>query len=102
MKLRYSARTDVGKKREINEDSYGPPELAAQNGAGQLLVVCDGMGGHAAGEVASSLGVETIMDVYHASTEDDRAAVLRRAFEEANQRIFEQGHGTMGTTGVAA
>lgn len=102
MKLRYSARTDVGKKREINEDSYGPSDLPQEGVAGQLMVVCDGMGGHAAGEVASSLGVDTILSTYYAMDGADRAEALRIAFEQANQRIFEQGHGTMGTTGVAA
>jgi serine/threonine protein phosphatase PrpC len=103
MKLRYSARTDVGKKREINEDSYGPERLEGQSAQlGHLMVMCDGMGGHAAGEVASSMAVENIIALYYADSRDNRAEALRSAFETANQRIFVQGRGTMGTTGVAA
>jgi protein phosphatase len=102
MKLRYSARTHVGQKRETNEDSFGPPELPMRSPTGQLMVVCDGMGGHAYGEVASKLGVKTVLEVYYEAAGPDREAVLKAAFEEANRRIYDQGHGNMGTTGVAA
>lgn len=56
--MRYFAvaRTDVGRKRDRNEDSFClAPELG-------LFVVADGMGGHAAGEVASRLAVQTIRE----------------------------------------
>lgn len=58
MKIEYAAaaKTDVGRKRQDNEDSFCvAPELG-------LYVVADGMGGHAAGEVASRLAVETIRE----------------------------------------
>ncbi len=50
----FAAHTDVGRKRDHNEDNYLVDKKLA------LFVVCDGMGGHAAGEVASALAVRTI------------------------------------------
>ncbi len=103
MKLRHSARTDVGRTRDHNEDSLGVGEDAeAIERLGQLLIVCDGMGGHAAGEVASQMGVEAILQTYYEDSSDDRPAVLTQAFEQANAAIYEKGRGSMGTTGVAA
>jgi PPM family protein phosphatase len=102
MKLRHSAQTDVGKTRDHNEDSYGVGEGDQVERLGELLVICDGMGGHASGEVASRLGVDTILQIYYGDDAEDRPVVLEQAFEQANQQIFARGRGSMGTTGVAA
>jgi len=60
MPLRIEAfgATDTGLERDNNEDAFGFDE-----GLG-IFVVCDGMGGHAAGEIASSLAVETVLDEF--------------------------------------
>lgn len=102
MRVRHSAKTDVGLMREHNEDFYGigPSDRSAT--CGHMLVVCDGMGGHAAGEIASRMAVEIIIDRYYASDDPDRAQVLEASFVLANQQVYQQGHGSMGTTGVAA
>lgn len=102
MKLQHSARTDVGRTRDHNEDNYGVGESAQVETLGGLFVVCDGMGGHAAGEVASSLGVEMILNAYYETPGENRAEVLEQAFVRANQLIHTEGRGSMGTTGVAA
>ena len=123
--------TDVGLIREHNEDNFtlvrmsdderNPKALLrhAITGPGTLLVVCDGMGGAAAGEVASSMAVETLPEVMRGDLTtapppgvvDDEwmtlARKLRYAAEEANRRIFvEQQHNVaragMGTTMTAA
>jgi PPM family protein phosphatase len=54
--ITFGALTDVGRTREHNEDNYLVDKKLG------LFVVCDGMGGHAAGEVASALAVRTIHD----------------------------------------
>ncbi len=102
MKIRYSAKTDVGLKREVNQDSYKLGEQADGEAKGYLIVVCDGMGGHSSGEIASKIGVDTIVDSFYTSDEADRKTVLEHVFYEANRNIFQEGDGTMGTTGVAA
>jgi protein phosphatase len=102
MKLQHSARTDVGRTRDHNEDNYGVGESALVDTLGNLFVVCDGMGGHAAGEVASSLGVEMILNAYYEAENENRATVLEQAFTRANLLIYSEGRGSMGTTGVAA
>ncbi|GAB4112195.1 MAG: protein phosphatase 2C domain-containing protein [Roseiflexaceae bacterium] len=102
MKLRYSARTDVGRTRDHNEDNFGLGEGHQVESLGYLFVVCDGMGGHAAGEVASQIGVEMVIRAYYETEGDDRADALDRAFDRANLSIHAEGRGSMGTTGVAA
>src|SRR5688500_20171905 len=54
--IRFFAATDVGKVRDHNEDNYLVDKKLA------LFVVAEGMGGHAAGEVASALAVRTVHD----------------------------------------
>ncbi len=92
----YGARTDVGYVREHNEDSLlvRPP----------LYAVCDGMGGHEAGEVASEIAVRELER--HAPHRPD-AEALRSAVDEANLAIIRAvsegvGREGMGTTCTAA
>jgi protein phosphatase len=94
--------------REVNEDSgryTRPADPALLASKGILAVVCDGMGGHACGEVASQLAVECISRGYYESREPPPAA-LKRAIEEANAQVHaaslrDASRQGMGTTAVA-
>lgn len=87
--LMWGARSDVGCVRTHNEDSY-----LVQS---PLFCVCDGMGGHAAGEVASSIAVETIARL---APQEADATRLAAAVEAANAAIIEAAANGLGKPGM--
>jgi protein phosphatase len=114
-RVRFSGDTNIGLKRQHNEDSYLLPD------GERMAIVADGMGGHASGEVASKIAVETLAEHYAATHEDgevtwpykidawDRYELNRLivGIKLANLKIYDRAqkdencHG-MGTTIVAA
>ena len=116
LRYRVAGLSDVGRTRALNEDSFalfptfGPGTRAGENEL--LAVVADGMGGHAAGEVASQLAVETVVESWLETALDGEAplesvtAKLQASLERANDVIFRashkrHGHQGMGTTCTA-
>lgn len=77
--MKAAGRTDRGKVRELNEDSFGYND--------NLYVVADGMGGHQAGEVASAIAVETVLKT---TVTGEIKAALKKTLVEANETIFVQ------------
>jgi serine/threonine protein phosphatase PrpC len=115
MPFEFAGATDVGLKRDHNEDSM---VILPEH---RVAVVCDGMGGHEAGEVASGIGVETVKKFFELAADpnatwpfrydraqDEGTNLLSVAAQWANQRIREAGSGNgtgggkrgMGTTFV--
>lgn len=108
MHLTIQSSTDVGVVREHNEDSYlAIGDEKETPGLDALLVVADGMGGHAAGEVASSMTVLHIQDRLASGdllglSPEALLADLRVVVEEANKAVYTSGQAPdkygMGTT----
>ncbi len=97
--LVVAAASDPGQKRERNEDAYGY-QLTPFGG---VFVVADGMGGHARGDLAAKIAVDTVLD--RLTREPPSPALVAEALEEANRAIFavakEGRHEGMGTTATA-
>lgn len=79
--LRYAARSDVGLLREGNEDSA--------YASGRLLAVADGMGGHAHGEVASSVAIAAMSSLDEDTAGADLLSAIEAAVRDANRRLHQ-------------
>lgn len=98
--------SDVGKKREKNEDSCilcVPETAAVAEERGMLFAVADGMGGASAGEYASRMALHTLNSTYYKGARQPVPVGLRTAVETANEKIFEEAefnpsYSGMGTT----
>jgi protein phosphatase len=103
--IEYAARTDPGRDpdKQVNEDAFGYRETRF----GHLCVVCDGMGGHAAGREAAELALSTIFETFESAPEGGAPGeVLKEAVEEASRRVHvmqtsEVAMGRPGSTAVA-
>lgn len=99
--MNIAAKTDIGKQREINEDSLFVP--MNENHIQNLVIVADGMGGHKAGEVASSIAVEIVQSEIKAMLQHKTfspARMMRRAIRNANKQIFLKQQDDMSLKGM--
>jgi len=104
--IKFAALSDVGMRRANNQDAYATlpadsPERFARRG--HLFVVADGMGAHAAGELASQMAAEKITQYYLKQSPVEAATALRLAVQGANADIHRRGQENpeffnMGTT----
>jgi protein phosphatase len=105
-RLDCAALTDIGMRRSNNQDSHAvvlaqDPEAFRQSG--HFFMVADGMGAHAAGELASKLAVDGVAHLYQKYTERGPPESLQRAFVETNSEVHRRGQvnsdfRNMGTT----
>lgn len=115
MSLDDAGCTDIGHQREHNEDCFGiyTQVKKQENPIGRsvqargLYILCDGMGGHAAGEVASAMAVEKLKSYFQENWHDnfpteetvrEGVRVANQAIYDVNQQNARSGSGRMGTT----
>lgn len=78
--IQAAAKTDVGLVRANNEDNFG---YDIRHG---IFVVCDGMGGQAAGELASKIAVDTVLNHFSRDPRENQVQVVGRGFGEVSER----------------
>lgn len=101
--LEHAARTDVGLRRANNQDSYAcvlATNEEVWRTKGHVFVVADGMGAHAAGELASKIAVDTAPHAYFKLTDENPLEAARHAVEDANRRIHTRGQANLDFRGM--
>ena len=104
--IKSYAITDIGRKRQLNQDFIYLSETPIGN-LPNVFIVADGMGGHNAGDYASRYAVETVVEEIGASFEKNPVKIMGRAFDKANAMIRQKARedvslNGMGTTMVIA
>ncbi|WP_287492847.1 Stp1/IreP family PP2C-type Ser/Thr phosphatase [Sellimonas sp.] len=104
--MKTFSMTDIGRKREINQDYVFATDETIGN-LPNLLVVADGMGGHRAGDFASRFTVEVLAEEVQNCKETHPETILGNSIQAANERLLEEAEKDnrlegMGTTLVAA
>jgi len=97
MKYKHTLTSKIGLKRVDNEDSVGVFEV--ENGL--LAVVCDGLGGNKAGEIASKLTVDTIHEFFINQEDNDYLVRIEKSIIEANRIVLEKSSNDLELNGMA-
>ncbi len=103
--IKFSARTDLGRVRENNEDKFDffiPEDDETLKYRGILLAVADGMGGHAAGQIASELALKKIIRTYYEKNSLEPRDALKYAIIEANSLIHDAATAISERSGMGA
>ena len=104
--LQYAALTDIGKRRKNNQDAHSvvlAGDETSWQQRGHVFMVADGMGAHAAGELASKIAVDSVPHLYRKHRDVSAPEALEKALVEANAEVHRRGQANidfhnMGTT----
>ncbi|HVA47467.1 MAG TPA: PP2C family serine/threonine-protein phosphatase [Pirellulales bacterium] len=101
--VEHAALSDIGLRRSNNQDSI--TVVMAKSGElwlqrGHLFMVADGMGAHAAGELASKMACDTVPLTYHKLLDEAAPLAVRKAIEDANDRIHSRGQANLDFRGM--
>ncbi len=102
-RVTLAAKTDLGRVRENNEDKFEffiSEDEGTLARRGQVFVVCDGMGGHAAGQIASELACKTFIDVYLNHPAEDPGLAMASAVIAANRFVLDVARSVPGRQGM--
>ena len=110
MTVQVGHRTDIGRRRKQNQDTYRLPPFERQDlvqAYGELYIVADGMGGHAAGADAANIVADTMMQQFYALGNAEIPDKLRKSIRVAANAVIREASqhpekADMGTTVVAA
>jgi serine/threonine protein phosphatase PrpC len=102
MEIKYAVLSETGKVRAHNEDNFG---IAENTPNGNIYIVCDGMGGHVGGAIASKLAVDSMLEYFKKEKYDNLILEIDKSFQFANEQIYartlvEPELRGMGTTAV--
>lgn len=92
LSVQFAAKTDLGRVRENNEDKFDwwePEDPAVLANRGRLYAVADGMGGHAAGQIASEMALKSFSQAYFGGVNGSVEDALARAISQANAMIYD-------------
>ncbi len=97
MKFNYLAVSEIGQSRNKNEDAYGVYVVDD----GLLVIVCDGLGGNKAGDIASQYSVKKIFNSFSNSSDEDYLVRIKNSIKNAHSGLIEEGENNYNFSGMA-
>ena len=88
LKINSNLLTDVGLVRKANEDCFGEVDTSSTTKNGHVFIVCDGMGGHVGGAVASKMASDCIIDFFNKEFYDNIYLAIEKSISFANNQVF--------------